>query len=631
MRCLENQKYYSQEQSKALNENYFTTPIAKYVWENKYRFVKHNEIQDHTLSDTWRRMARALSAVEGENHKIWEDKFYSILEDFRFLPGGRIHAGAGTDMRVTLLNCFVMGEIEDSMDSIFDNLKEAAITMQEGGGVGYDFSTLRPEGSAAQATGRIASGPVSFMNIWDVMCATVLSTGARRGAMLASLRCDHPDIEAFITAKRQKGVLTHFNLSVQVTDEFMQAVKQDKPWELVFPERTLDIAEAANKEVVSRVWTGGKEAEPCRVLKRVSARELWNKIMQSTYDHAEPGVLFVDRINQQNNLWYCEQITTTNPCGEIPLPSYGACDLGSINLTRFVREPFTDKAQLEFEAIENTAAIATRLMDNVLDVSRYPLGKQAEQARRARRTGIGITGLADAFIMLGIHYGEQPARDLAAKVMEAICHTAYRTSIKLAREKGSFSEFEKNKYLQSKFIQRLPDDIRDNINQYGIRNSHLLAIAPTGTISLLANNVSTGIEPVFDFRHTRAVLNRNGEYQRFEVLDNAFAQWQKLKGNTDELPDYFVNARQLPPRDHLAMQASLQASVDNAISKTINIPQDYPFDQFRSLYETAYELKLKGCTTFRPNPVTGEILSVEGISAEGLLSSHCCTIEREAD
>ncbi len=600
----------------------FITEISRHIWDSKYRFRDGDVVHDETVDDTWRRIARTLAGVEKDNWSQWEQRFYEALRDFRFLPGGRIQAGAGTGRRVTLFNCFVMGTIEDSMDGIFDGLKEGALTMQQGGGVGYDFSTLRPQGAQAKSVGTVASGPVSFMQIWDAMCATLLSTGARRGAMMATLRCDHPDIEAFIDAKHDSRVLRHFNLSVLVTDVFMDAVRRDDDWALVFP--TEDGA-AAGVETVMRSWSGQSAPLRCRVYRRVRARALWDRLMRATYEYAEPGVLFIDRINEFHNLWYREQISATNPCGELPLPPYGACDLGSINLTAFVHDPFSDKTRLDLDGIRNTAAVATRMMDNVIDASQFPLEKQAAQARGTRRIGLGFTGLADTLIMLGLRYDEEPARKLAANIMQAICHTAYRTSIALAKEKGAFPFFEREKYLQGKFIQGLPHDIQDDIARHGLRNSHLTAIAPTGTISLLANNISSGLEPVYQFSLTRRVLELDGRYTEHPLTDYAMHRWREQRG-AEKPSSAFVDTRALNPAAHLAMQAALQPFVDNSISKTINVPRDYRFEDFKEIYQQAYHMGLKGCTTFRPNPVTGEVLRGEGESAP-----HCCTVEREAD
>lgn len=615
-----------------MNRDYFHADISRRIWDTKYRFRELGEIRDQTVEDTWRRVARALASVEQSGRAEWEQRFYTTLEDFKFLPGGRIQAGAGTGHRVTLFNCFVMGTIEDSLDSIFDALKEGALTMQQGGGVGYDFSTLRPGGMPAVSVGVTASGPVSFMQIWDAMCATILSTGARRGAMMATLRCDHPDIEEFIRIKQDAAKLRHFNLSVLVSDAFMRAVHDDADWPLVFPMGSRDIASAEN--TVERVWSGSTTAVRCRVLRTLRARQLWDQIMQATYDYAEPGVIFVDRVNEQNNLWYAEQISATNPCGEIPLPPYGACDLGSINLTQFVRAAFSDKAALDLDGIADTTAVAVRMLDNVADLSRFPLKKQEEAARSTRRIGLGFTGLGDALIMLGIPYGTPEAGRVASEVMRRLCAAAYQTSIELAREKGAFARFDKEKHLQGKFISHLPPEIRAGIARHGIRNSHLTAIAPTGTISLLANNVSSGLEPVYRFEYKRRVREADGSLSEHAVSDYAYRLYRKLKGADAPLTAAFVTAGEVSPFMHLDMQAALQPWVDNAISKTVNVPQDYSFEQFRSLYDYAYSRGLKGCTTFRPNLVTGQVLvdlDVAGAQKEKSSAIHCCSTEREAD
>lgn len=608
------------------NNAYFTAAISRHIWNSKYRHREADSVCDADIEATWRRVARALAAIETVDRAGWEARFLEILRDFRFLPGGRIQAGAGTGHRVTLFNCFVMGTVADSMDGIFDGLKEGAITLQQGGGVGYDFSTLRPAGTPARSVGSVASGPVSFMRIWDSMCATLLSTGARRGAMMATLRCDHPDIEAFIDAKRDTRALRHFNLSVLVSDAFMEALRADADWPLVFPDRDFG---AAAGETVMRVWSGETQAVPCRVVRRVRARELWDRIMRATYDYAEPGVLFIDRINEFNNLRYREHISATNPCGELPLPPYGACDLGSINLTRFVKRPFESGAEFDFDAVERVARVGTRLLDNVIDASRFPLASQEAQARGSRRVGLGVTGLADTLILLGIAYNSPSALDFAARVMRTICHAAYRVSVDLAREKGAFPFFERDAFLAAPFVAALPEDIRDGIRAHGIRNSHLTAIAPTGTISLLANNVSSGIEPVFNFDYRRRVLELDGSYTEYSLRDYASALWEKLRPGAVMPMEVFVDARRLPPRVHIDMQAAVQPCVDNAISKTVNIPRDYDFAAFREVYQYAYDKGLKGCTTFRPNPVTGEILSAAGEGFEK--GSHCCDLEREAD
>ncbi len=580
-----------------------TTAISRHIWDSKYRWREGGE---QRIEDTWRRIADALAAAEGRQRAQWAQRFLEVLEGFRFLPGGRIQAGAGTGHRVTLFNCFVMGLIEDSMDGIFDALKEGALTLQQGG----------------------AAGPVSFMHIWDSMCATLLSTGARRGAMMATLRCDHPDIEDFIDAKQDGRSLRHFNLSVQVSDGFMAAVRDNREWALVFPDPHDELGPGGADEVIMRHWPGHEAAVPCRVMRRLPARRLWERIMRATYDYAEPGVLFIDRINRLNNLQYREYISATNPCGEIPLPPYGACDLGSLNLVCFVTAPFTKRAAFDWAALEGVVRVAVRMLDNVIDLSRFPLPVQAEQARGTRRIGLGITGLADTLIMLGLVYGSEQALDFAAEAMRRICHGAYRASIELAREKGAFPFFERDAYLASPFVSALPTDIVDGIAACGIRNSHLLAIAPTGTISLLANNVSSGLEPVFDFSYRRRVLEVDGSYTEYQLEDYAYRLWRQRHPGA-ALPPAFVDARSLAPEVHLRMQAAVQPYVDNAISKTINIPEDFDFNAFQGVYQMAFEQGLKGCTTFRPNPVTGAVLSAAG---EGFQrASHCCDLEREAD
>ena len=572
----------------------FSMDISRHIWETRYRATDEADIRA-----SWQRVARAIAQAEANERAQWAERFTTLLDGFRFLPGGRILAGAGTGRRVTLFNCFVMGQIADDLVSIFEALKEGALTMQQGGGVGYDFSTLRPAGTVAAATGSIASGPVSFMQIWDAMCATMLSTGARRGAMMATLRCDHPDIEAFVDAKRNPALLRHFNMSVLVSDAFMAAVTDDREWPLVFP--------------------------GLAITRTVKARELWQRILRAAYDTAEPGVLFADTINRDNTLADRETLTATNPCGEIPLPPYGACDLGSLNLTTFVTSPFSANACLDLDALANAARLAVRFLDNVIDVSRYPLPAQAQEARLKRRIGLGVTGLADTLVLLGHPYDSDTARQLAAAAMQTVRDAAYRASIELAREKGAFPAFAAGPFLASGFARRLPADIRDNIAAHGIRNSHLLAIAPAGTISLLANNLSSGIEPVFAAEAERRVLGTDGRYRTHRVLDYACQLWQHM--GKPGVPPTFIAARQIDPLAHLQMQAALQPFVDNAISKTINVAADMPFARFEDLYRQAHALGLKGCTVFRPNAVTGAILS-QPAATDG---TQCCGIEREAD
>ncbi|MFT7107614.1 MAG: ribonucleoside-diphosphate reductase alpha chain, partial [Yoonia sp.] len=560
----------------------FSAPIAEQIWDMKYRFKKADGTPiDQTVEDTWRRIAKALAVVE-DDPKAWEGKFYAALADFKYLPAGRITAGAGTARSVTLFNCFVMGTVPDSMGGIFDMLKEAALTMQQGGGIGYDFSTIRPKGAGVMGVAADASGPLSFMDVWDAMCRTIMSAGSRRGAMMATMRCDHPDVEAFITAKSDAARLRMFNMSVLITDPFMDAVKADGPWDLVF-----------NGDVYSTL----------------QARELWDAIMRSTYDYAEPGVIFIDRINQMNNLNYCETIAATNPCGEQPLPPYGACLLGSINMARLVSDPFEAGAALDEDALSDLVATAVRMMDNVVDASRFPLEAQRAEAKAKRRIGLGVTGLADALLMVGQRYGSEEAAAQTDKWMHQIARASYLASVGLAKEKGAFPLFDADKYLAGGAMQAMDDDVRDAIREHGIRNALLTSIAPTGTISLYAGNVSSGIEPVFAYAYTRKVLQKDGSRTEEEVVDYAVKMWRDLKDDAP-LPDYFVNAQTLAPLDHVRMQAAAQKWIDSSISKTINCPEDISFDAFKEVYMAAWDQGCKGCTTYRPNDVTGSVLSV---------------------
>ena len=561
----------------------FAAPIAEQIWDMKYRLkAADGQPIDLSVEDSWRRIARALAQVE-EDPAHWEERFYSALEDFKYLPAGRITAGAGTDRSVTLFNCFVMGTIPDDMGGIFDMLKEAALTMQQGGGIGYDFSTIRPKGAAVKGVAADASGPLSFMDVWDAMCRTIMSAGSRRGAMMATMRCDHPDIVDFIGAKADSARLRMFNLSVLVSDAFMEAVKADGPWELSFD---------------------GK------VYRTLPARDLWNRIMRATYDYAEPGVIFIDRINTANNLNYIETISATNPCGEQPLPPYGACLLGSVNLARLVSKPFEEGAHLCETALTQVVQTAVRMMDNVVDASRFPLEAQRIEAQNKRRIGLGVTGLADALLMCGLRYGSEVAAAQTEAWMKAIARASYLASVDLAREKGAFPLFNADKYLASGNMMAMDDDIREAVRTHGIRNALVTSIAPTGTISLYAGNVSSGIEPVFAYSYSRKVLQKDGSRTEEEVVDYAVQMYRERFGAGD-LPEYFVNAQTLNPLEHVRMQAAAQKWIDSSISKTINCPEDISFDAFKEVYLAAYEQGCKGCTTYRPNEVTGSVLSVK--------------------
>ncbi|WP_099824242.1 adenosylcobalamin-dependent ribonucleoside-diphosphate reductase [Oceaniglobus indicus] len=560
----------------------FAAPIAAQIWDMKYRLKEADGTPvDRTVQDTWRRIARATAAVESDPAH-WEEVFFDALSDFRYLPAGRITAGAGTGRSVTLFNCFVMGTIPDSMGGIFDMLKEAALTMQQGGGIGYDFSTIRPKGADVKGVAADASGPLSFMDVWDAMCRTIMSAGSRRGAMMATLRCDHPDIEDFIAAKSDAARLRNFNVSVLVTDPFMEAVKADGPWDLVFDGR---------------------------VYRTIRALDLWNAIMRATYDYAEPGVIFIDRINAANNLAYCETIAATNPCGEQPLPPYGACLLGSVNLARLIPDPFADDAALDEDTLDDLVRVAVRMMDNVVDASRFPLPQQAAEAQAKRRIGLGVTGLADALLMVGVRYGSDEAARLTEHWMHRIARAAYLASVDLAREKGAFPLFDAEKYLASGAMQQMDADVRAAIAEHGIRNALLTSVAPTGTISLYAGNVSSGIEPVFAYAYKRKVLQKNGSRTEEEVVDYAVQMWRDRMGDAD-LPAHFVNAQTLAPLEHVKMQAAAQKWVDSSISKTINCPEDISFDAFKDVYMAAWDSGCKGCTTYRPNAVTGSVLSI---------------------
>ncbi len=565
--------------------------ISVEIWNKKYRYQGNSEIaQDKTIEDTWRRVASSIATRESKK-KEWETKFLDILTDFKFMPGGRIIANAGTNRSAaTMFNCYVMNKIPDSIDGIFDTVKDSALTQKQGGGVGFDFSTLRPGGSLITGCEAESSGPLSFMQVLDSTCRTIMSAGQRRGAQMGVMRCDHPDIKKFITAKREKGRLQMFNLSVAITDKFINAVKDKQKWDLIF---------------------GGK------VYDTMPAIDLWDLIMKSTYDFAEPGFILIDKINQMNNLYYSEDICATNPCGEQPLPPYGACLLGSVNLTKFVKAPFTQKASIDFSEIERVTKIAVRMLDNVIDMSKYPLPQQKKEAQNKRRMGIGITGLADMFIFLGVRYGSPQSVQIAEKVMQTITYAAYESSIVIGQEKEVFPFFDAKKYSSGKFISTLPQELRNDIKKFGLRNSHLTSIAPTGTISLLASNVSSGLEPVFAFSYTRKIRqSHENDVLEVEVADYAFDKYREFIDNpnlkTSELPEYFVSTDQITATEHLDIQAILQKYIDSSISKTINIPGDYPFEDFKDIYMQAYDKGLKGCTTFRPSEhITGVLVKDE--------------------
>ncbi len=572
-------------------ENPALDALSHQIWDMKYRLKAADGTPlDRSVEESWARVALAAAGAESLNkRRPMAHRFAQALAGYRFLPAGRILAGAGTGRAVTQFNCFVMGEIADDLSSIFAHLREAALTMQQGGGIGYDFSTLRPKGAAVKGVGADASGPVSFMDVWDSMCRTIMSAGARRGAMMGTLACSHPDIEEFIEAKGAGNRLRNFNLSVLVTDAFMAAVEKDRSWDLVFDGT---------------------------VYRTVSARALWDKIMVSTYEAAEPGVIFIDRVNALNNLSYCETIHATNPCGEQPLPPYGACLLGSINLARLVDRPFTEEARLDEAALADLARTAVRFLDNVIGISRFPLPAQASEAKEKRRIGLGVTGLADALIFCRTRYGSPKSLALIERWLRILRDSSYAESAALAAEKGAFPLFDRDAYLHRPNIAALPEPIRADIARHGIRNGLLTSIAPTGTISLFAGNVSSGIEPVFAHSYTRNILMPDGGTREESVSDYAYRRFRTMFGDDTLLPDYFVTAQELEPADHLAVQAAAQKYIDSAISKTINCPPEISFADFKEVYRTAYREGCKGCTTFRPNAVTGAVLATEPAAAQ---------------
>ncbi|TWG86661.1 ribonucleoside-diphosphate reductase class II [Cupriavidus gilardii J11] len=575
---------------------------------------KYAKGEERSVTDVRARVARALAEAEApELREAWAQRFLDVLQG-GFVPAGRIHSAAGTRIEATLINCFVqpvgdaVSETRGGKPSIYAAVAQAAETMRRGGGVGYDFSAIRPAGALVHGTHSRASGPVSFMKVFDASCATVESAGARRGAQMGVLRADHPDIEAFIHAK-DGGELTNFNLSIGVDDAFMQAVEDDGEIELVHE------ATPAPEAIAAGAW---RRDDGMWVYRRVSARQLWDQVMQATYDHAEPGILFLSRINADNNLYYCERIEATNPCAEQPLPAYGCCDLGSIDLTRFVRAPFSEEAAFDFETFRAMVPVAVRMLDNVLDVTYWPLPEQRAEAMAKRRIGLGFLGLGSALVMLGVRYDSDAGRELAARIAQAMRDAAYLGSTELAREKGAFPLFDADAYLDSAFARRLPQPVREAIRAHGIRNSHLLSIAPTGTITLaFADNASNGIEPAFSWTYQRRKRMADDSYKVYEVADHAWRLYRHLGGDTAQLPESFVTALQMSALDHMKMLQAVQPYIDSSISKTVNVPEDYPYEAFRNLYLDAWKAGLKGLATYRPNRVLGAVLSVEPSAGQG--------------
>jgi ribonucleoside-diphosphate reductase alpha chain len=558
--------------------------ISQWIWATKYRYATAGGAIDQSLSDTWRRVAAAVASVEtGHLRDWWMERFVDAMSGSGLLPAGRILAGAGTPRDVTLMNTFAMGTIDDSMAGLMDAVRQGALTMRMGGGIGFDFSTLRPKGFAVAGLDCGASGPLAAMDVCNAM-SMLMADGPRRGAMMATMRCDHPDIEAFVTAKSERGRFNNFNLSVMITDEFMHQLECDGLCRLR--------------------WEGV-------TVRTLPASALWNLIMRQNYDAAEPGVLFIDRINAGNPLAYAETIATTNSCAEQPLPPFGVCPLASINLAVLVTRPFEAEAALDRPALHRLVEAGVRLLDNVVDLSRYPLPQQADEAHQKRRIGLGVTGVADALVMMGIRYGSQRAADCLESWMREIHLTAVATSISLAREKGAFPAFDADAYLSSPTVARLPATLRRDIARYGIRNALLTSIAPTGSISLLAGNVSSGIEPIFATSFKRWFIGPGGQRIEQDVVDHAVLRHRRQRGEDIPLPRALVTAAELTPAEHVRMQAAAQRWTDGSISKTVNCPAGIPFDVFKDIYIQAFASGCKGCTTYRPNDVTGSVFSVQ--------------------
>ena len=588
-------------------------PISEDVLKEKY--CKSGE---SSVEDIYRRVAQALASAElPAERERYEALFLDNLRAGA-IGAGRIMSAAGTSIQATLINCFVqpVGDCIQGVDDggypgIYEALREAAETMRRGGGVGYDFSRIRPRGAEVKGTASMASGPCSYINVFDQSCSTVESAGARRGAQMGVLRVDHPDVLEFITAKRTPGSWNNFNVSVGVPDAFMQALDDDMPWELVH---------RAKPGAVLMAQGAFQRADGLWVYRTLGARELWDTVMRSAYDFAEPGILFLDQINRDNNLHYCEDIAATNPCGEQPLPPYGCCDLGPIILTHFVRRPFGmgGEAAFDFEAFARSVATQVRALDNVLDVTFWPLPQQRAESAAKRRIGVGFTGMGNALAMLCLRYDAPEGQAMAARIATCMRDAAYTASVALAQEKGSFPKFDVDGYLApGTFASRLPEALQQAIRTHGIRNSHLLSIAPTGTVSLaFADNASNGIEPSFSWVYRRKKREADGTTREYAVEDHAWRLYRELGGDVNQLPEYFVSALEMTASSHIAMMEAVQPLVDTAISKTVNVPAECPYDDFKSLYQQAWRARLKGLATYRPNSILGSVLDTGTVKVE---------------
>ncbi len=590
----------------------FKEKMTHDIWRDKYRWK-----DEATPQHSFRRVADAVSKFDPKtraNEELSNQFFYAMSLGL-WVPGGRIIAGAGTTKRVTMMNCYVNEVVEDSMEGIVRALSNTMLTLQQGGGIGTDFSTLRPEGALLHRTHTKASGPIPFMHTWDAASRTIRSAGDRRGAMMGTMSDTHPDLLKFIKAKQTKGSLEQFNISILVSDALMEAIKEGEDWLFYFPIEPLERKPGMAELDFEDEETGKKQF----VYDCMPARELWEIITRATYEYSEPGVIFIDRINALNNLHYIEDIRCTNPCGEQPLPPHGTCNLGHVNLARCVKNPFTDDAQVDFELIAEITKLGVQFLDNVIDITNYPLEPQGIEERTKRRLGLGFTGLADLLSQLGVRYGSPDAVRITEEITRAMCFAAYEQSIELAKLKGSFEQFQPEYLSGYSFAHTvLPEYLKEGIRQHGIRNSLLMTVAPTGTGSILMGNVSSGGEPVFLHQTQRKVLKPTtgfgDQWEEYVEWGYAARLWRSLNGDSP-LPNYMVTAADLSVQDHVVMQAASQRWIDASMSKTVNIPKEMPYEEFVRVYELAYSLGCKGCTTYRPSDVRGSILMAPGDGA----------------